>query len=42
MCNFAPKKPTMSDIPKGRTKDDIKIREKLIKDFLCPVDFGAS
>lgn len=33
MCNFAPKKPTMSDIPKGRTKDDIKIREKLIKDF---------
>ena len=33
MCNYAPKKPTMSDIPKGRTKDDIKIREKLIKDF---------
>lgn len=33
MCNFAPKKPTISDIPKGRTKDDIKIREKLIKDF---------
>ena len=23
----------MSDIPKGRTKDDIKVREKLIKDF---------
>ena len=23
----------MSEIPKGRTKDDIKVREKLIKDF---------
>ena len=23
----------MNDIPKGRTKDDIKVREKLIKDF---------
>lgn len=23
----------MNDIPKGRTKDDIKAREKLIKDF---------
>jgi len=32
-CTFVAKKPTMSDIPKGRTKDDIKIREKLIKDF---------
>ncbi len=32
-CNFVPKKPTMNDIPKGRTKDDIKVREKLIKDF---------
>ena len=31
--NFVPKKPTMNDIPKGRTKDDIKVREKLIKDF---------
>ena len=25
----------MNDIPKGRTKDDIKVREKLIKDFFA-------
>ena len=28
-----PKKQAMDYIPKGRTKDDIKAREKLIKDF---------
>ena len=33
ICTFVPKKQAMDYIPKGRTKDDIKAREKLIKDF---------
>ena len=31
-----------NNIPTGHTKEDIKAREKLIKDFLCPMDCCTS